>query len=127
MAGLLYHSFRQINEIQRTLRTLTRAGFGPMTEPYQAVYKLQGDLLGKLGLRSVKPMSLLKLLVGLSPGSVKVWHDAESGWFTEAREKPGAPPVYHHVSDDTAMGLLKGELTHELEAELMKPDEYLGE
>jgi len=127
MAGLLYHSYRQINEIQRTLRVLTRAGFGPLTEPYQAVYKLQGELFSKLGLRSAKPMSLLKLLKGLSPGSVKVWHDAESGWFTEAREKDGAPPVYHHVSDDVAMTILRGELTHELEAELMKPDEYQGE
>jgi len=127
MAGLLYHSYRQINEIQRTLRVLTRAGFGPLTEPYQAVYKLQGELMGRLGLRSAKPMSLLKLLAGLSPGSVKLFHDAESGWFTEARERDGAAPVYHHVSDDTAMGLLKGELTHELEAELMKTDEYQGE
>jgi hypothetical protein len=127
MAGLLYHSYRQLNEIQRTLRVLTRAGFGPLTEPYQAIYKLQGELMGKLGLRSAKPMSLLKLLAGLSPGSVKLFHDAESGWFTESRLNRDAPPVYHHVSDDTAMGLLKGEMTHELEAELMKPDEYQGE
>jgi len=127
MAGLLYHSYRQINEIQRTLRTLTRAGFGPLTEPYQAVYKLQGELMSKLGLRIPKSMSIMKLLKFLSPGSVKLFHDAESGWFTEAREKDGAPPVYHHVSDDTAMTILKGEMTHELEAELMKPDEYLGE
>jgi len=127
MAGLLYHSYRQINEIQRTLRVLTRAGFGPLTEPYQAVYKLQGDLLGKLGLRVPKSMLSLLKLTGLSPGSVSVWHDAESGWFTEARERDGAPPVYHHVSDDTAMTILRGEMTHELEAELMKPDEYQGE
>jgi len=127
MAGILYHQFRQLNEVQRTLRVLTRAGFGPLTEPYKAVYKLQGELMGKMGLLRPKPMSLLKLLAGLSPGSIRLFHDAESGWFTEAREKPGAVPVYHHVDDDTAMTILKGEMTPELEASLMKPDEYIGE
>jgi hypothetical protein len=72
-------------------------------------------------------MSLLKLVAGLSPGSVKVFHDAESGFFVDARAYEGAPPIYHHVTDEVAGIILGGGLTHELEAELMKPDEYLGE
>jgi len=127
MAGILYHQYRQLNEVQRTLRVLTKAGFGPLSEPFQAIYKLQGKLMGYMGLRNAKPISLLKLLGGLSPGSVKLFHDSETGWFTEARERDGAPPVYHHVTDDVAMTVLRGEMTHELEAELMKSDEYLGE
>ena len=72
-------------------------------------------------------MTLFLRLLGLSPGEIKLWHDAECGWFTEAREHPGATPVYHYISDEVAASIIKGELSKELEAELMKPDEYLGE
>jgi len=113
--------------VNKSLRALVQAGFGPLTEPYQAVAKLRNSLLATIGIKVPKPMSLLLTLVGLSPGSVKVWYDGDSGWFTEARERDGAPPVYHHVTDDVAAAILRGELTHELEAFLMKPDEYLGE
>jgi hypothetical protein len=123
----IFSQYKALNEVNRTLRVLTKVGFGPLSEPFEAVNKLRGELLGSLGLKIPKPIGLLKLLAGLSPGSVKLFYDTDSGWFTDARETPGAPPVYHHVADDVAMTLLKGELTHELEAELMKPDEYLGE
>jgi hypothetical protein len=116
-----------IQNLNSSLRALVTAGFGPLTEPYQVLAKLRNDMLSKLGLKIPKSMSLLKVLVGLSPGLVKVWHDSDSGWFTEARAKDGAPPVYHHVTDAVATQILSGKLTHELEAELMKPDEYLGE
>ena len=33
----------------------------------------------------------------------------------------------HYVDDDTAVTILKGELTKELETTLMTPDDYLGE
>ncbi|GAI13138.1 unnamed protein product, partial [marine sediment metagenome] len=36
-------------------------------------------------------------------------------------------PVYKAISDEAAMAILKHEMTKELEAELMTPDEYLGE
>ena len=127
MAGTLSHQYRALNELDRTLRVLTRAGFGPLTEPYAAVFKMKGDLMGKLGLRIPKATGLLRALVALSPGSLRLYHDSECGFMTEAREKPGGPPVYHHVTDDVAITILRGEMTHELEAELMKPDEYLGE
>ena len=116
-----------LQKVRDTLNVLTKVGFGPLTEPYQAVLKLRNEMVGNLGIMKPKSMTLLKLLAFLSPGSVKLWLDSDSGWFTEARERDGAPPVYHHVADDTAMAILKGELTHELEAELMKPDEYMGE
>ena len=116
-----------LQRVRHTLTVLPRAGFGPLTEPYQAVIKLRNELLGNLGLKVPKPTYLLKALAALSPGSVKLWLDAESGWMTEAREKPGAPPVYHYVKDAVALEILGGKLTHELEAELMTPDDYLGE
>ena len=116
-----------LQKVRDTLKVLQGAGFGPLSEPYQAVSKLRNELMSGLGLKIPKPMGLLKLLAGLSPGTVKLFYDTDSGWFTDARVKPGSPPIYHHVTDDVAMTVLKGEMTHELEAELMKPDEYLGE
>lgn len=113
--------------VNKSLRALTAAGFGPLTEPYQVVARLRNTLLSGLGLTVPKPVNLVRSLVGLSPGSVRVWFDGDSGWFTEARVAPGAPPVYRHVTDAVAATILRGEMTHELEAELMKPDDYVGE
>lgn len=113
--------------VNKSLNALTTAGFGPLTEPYRIIARLRNSMMMSLGIKVPKPVSLLLTLAGLSPGSIKVWYDGDHGWFTEAREKDGAPPVYHHVTDDVAAVILRGELTHQLEAELMKPDEYLGE
>lgn len=127
MTGLLKHSFLQISEVIRARQALTRAGISLLDPVYGSISRVENRVAINLGFRIPKPMTLLLRLFGLSPGEIKLWHDAESGWFTEAREKPGAPPVYHYVNDDTAMAILKGELTKEREAELMKPDEYVGE
>jgi len=121
------YQYDEVHELDRALSTMSRYGIDEASEPFQQLYRLRSELLAKIGFKIPRPTSLLKVLAGLSPGSVKVWHDAESGWFSEARERPGAPPVYKHVSDDIAMTLLKGELTKELELELMKPDDYMGE
>lgn len=127
MAGIAYHQYRALNEISRTLRVLNRAGFGFGTEPYQAVWRMRGELMGKLGLRTYKAVNILKLLTALSPGSIKLYLDSETGWFTEARKEPGARPVFRKVSDQVAISLLRDELTHELEEVLMTPDDYIGE
>jgi len=83
--------------------------------------------MAQVGFKAPRPLTLIAKLIGLSPGVIKVWHDAESGWMSEARARPGAPPVYRAVSDEVAMAILKGELTHELEEKLLTPDEYIGE
>ena len=119
--------YNALNELNRTLRGLDIAGFGPLTDVYKGIYKVRAQLLGQLGLMKPKATLLVRLMTMLSPGSIKLFYDSDSGWFTDARVKDGAPPVYHHVSDETAMAILRGELSHELEAELMKPDGYLGE
>lgn len=83
--------------------------------------------MGQIGVKFPRTTSLLTKLIALSPGSIALWHDVESGFMSEARAYPGAPPVYKGVSDEVAMAILKKEITKELEAELMAPDEYLGE
>ena len=117
----------ELQNVRNQLNAMIKKGMGPLDEPFRKMYSLRNKLMSQLGIVKPKSMWLFKYLPFLSPGSVKLFLDSDSGWFTEARVKDDAPPVYHHVSDDTAMTILKGELTHELEAELMKPDEYLGE
>lgn len=119
--------WNQVNEIERALSTLRRYGISEAFPAYQKLFKIRGKLLAQIGFKFPRIPSLLSIIPGLSPGVIKLWHDPESGWMSEARAKPGAPPVYHHVTDDVAMALLKKELTHELEVELMTPDEYIGE
>ena len=103
----------ELNKINDTLSTLTRLGFGPGDDAFNAVYKARGAALGKLGLTQARTTSLLKLLVGLSPGTLRLFLDAERGYLVEATESPGARPVYKYVGDDVAERILKGELTHD--------------
>ena len=42
--------------------------------------------------------------------------------MTEARERPGAPPVYKYVSDEVAEKITKREITPELEEFLLTPE-----
>jgi len=121
------YSYNMLHELDRAMTVMRQYGISELTAPYQTLLAARGKMMAQLGLKLPRPLTLIAKLVGLSPGSVKVWHDAESGWFSEARERDGAPPVYHHVTDAVAMTVLQGKLTHELEAELMKPDLYIGE
>lgn len=112
MPGILYHTYRQLNEYRRSMNVLNAAGFGPLSEPFQALYKARNAVLESVGLKSSRSMLSILRILGLSPGELRLWHDAESGWFTEARATPGSPPVYRHVDDETAVKILKGELSH---------------
>lgn len=95
--------------------------------PFRALTQARSSLIASTGFRVPRSVTPLLKLFGLSPGTITLWLDDETGYFTESRLTPGAPPVYHHVSEDMAMVLIKGQLTHELEAELMQPDDYIGE
>lgn len=127
MSDLIIHTYGAIRRLEKSMSGLKLGGLGPGTEVFDILAKARADIWKSVGIKQPKTMSILRLLLGLSPGSIRVIHDAESGWMTEAREKPGAPPVYHYVSDEVAAQILQGKLTHELELELMKPDEYQGE
>ena len=113
--------------LRNALRLLRGNGILPTAPNYLNLQKIAGNYTLHLGITIPKPITLILKLLGLSPGTITLFHDADSGFFVDARETPEAPPVYHHVTDEVAGIILRGELTHELEAELMKPDEYLGE
>jgi len=117
----------QVKKVEDELNILKQAGITKDNPVYQQIYKLRGELFGKLGFRVPTSMVGVLKLLGLSPGEVTIWFNSETGWLAEARTEPGAPPIYHHLDDETAIKLIKGELTKELEERLMMPDDYIGE
>lgn len=119
--------YSQIRELERALGTMRKFRIPEISPAYQQLYSLRGKLLKQVGFKYPRIVTSLLRLVALSPGRITLWHDVESGWMSEARVRPGAPPVYRAVSDEVAMALLKEELTHELEQVLMTPDPYIGE
>lgn len=123
----LRFKWAELDELNRALGVLRKYNILETSDAYKQLLSLRGKLMSQLGLKAPKPTTLLKLLVGLSPGTIKLWHDADYGWFTEATERPGSSPVYRKVTDEVAMAILKDELTHELEATLFTPDDYQGE
>lgn len=119
--------WQQIGQLDKAMETMGRAGISESADSFRSLFELRGKLYGQIGLKFPRTVIQLIRLIALSPGSIALWFDVEAGWMSEGREKPGAPPVYHSITDDQAMALLKGELTKELELELLTPDEYLGE
>jgi len=117
--------WRQIDQLDKALGSLRHTGLGPGTTPFDTLWELRGKIFGQIGVKYPRTLTQLVKILGLSPGTITLWHDVESGWMSEARARPGAPPVYKHVSDEVAMAILKKEVTHELEAELLTPDKYI--
>jgi len=118
----------QVRKVEEALNSLVpHLAIPGVADAMNKLASIRGTLLTKVGIKYPKTISSILKLAGLSPGTITLWLDVECGWLTEARDTPGAPPVYHYVKDEVAMVILKGELTHELEVELMTPDEYLGE
>ncbi|KKN37957.1 hypothetical protein LCGC14_0758440 [marine sediment metagenome] len=118
---------RQIREIERAMRSMTRFGIPTSDLGYQKLFQVRSKLLSQVGLKIPRTMSALLKLLGLSPGVIQLWHDLEGGWFVEARVTPKAPPAYHYVDDKTAEIILTGKLDHTLENRLMAFDPYQGE
>ncbi len=123
----LKFQYDELHEIGRELAMMERWGVLETDPGFQRLFKARAEALGKLGFLIPRTTTLVSTLAGLSPGVINLWADAELGWMTEARTKPGAVPVYKYVSDEVAEKIVKRELTHELKEFLMTPDPYLGE
>jgi len=119
--------WQQIHELDRAMRTMRAFGIPEVSEAYQQMFSMRGKLMGQVGVKFPRTIAQIAKLIGFSPGVITLWHDVESGFMSEARTRPGAPPVYHSVSDEVAMAILQHKVTPELEKTLMTPDPYLGE
>ena len=125
----LHHKYQdeQLFRLDQVIRKMTLEGIPEFSTPFQAVLNARSALRINLGFKVPKDVFALLKLFALSPGTITLWLDTENGWMTEARAYPGAPPVYKRASDEVAITILKKEVTPELEADLLTPDEYLGE
>ena len=119
--------WKEVHKLTDQLGMMRRWGVLESDPGLRMLLNARSAAMGKLGLKLPRITALIFKLIGFSPGEIKLWADAELGWMTEARERPGAPPVYKYVSDDVAEKIAKREITPELEQELMTPDPYIGE
>ena len=119
--------WQQVHELDRAIEVMGKYGIPETSEAYQALWSQRGALLAEVGRKFPRTTLQMRLIEALYSPVIRLWHDLESGWMVEAREKPGAPPIYKSVGDERAMAILKGEVTPEIEKELLTPDEYLGE
>lgn len=119
--------WQQVRQVDSALETMRRYGIPETSEAYQTLWGQKGRLMAQVGQKFPRETLQMKLITALYSPLIRLWHDIEQGWMVEAREKPGAPPVYKSVNDELAMAILKGEVTHEVEEALVTPDDYLGE
>jgi hypothetical protein len=121
--------YTQLSEINQALSHILKAGLGPLSEPYQALYKLRGEVMGRLGLKAISPRNVLKIasLIGFSPGEVRVFFDSEVGWIAEGRKEPEGQPVLRHITPDQAINLMSSSPDPNLVHQLMELDPYVGE
>lgn len=119
--------WRQIGEVEGALETMSRYGIAETDPAYQSLYRQRGALLAQVGQKFPRVDYSLSMWREFSPQRVRVWFDPEFGFNAEIREKPGAPPTYKLVSGEVAAAIIKDEVTPEMKAQLMAPDEYLGE
>ncbi|MBA7579191.1 hypothetical protein ES708_21060 [subsurface metagenome] len=117
----------EIARLERELEQLRGWGVPETESGFQRLLGGLGTAIGKVGRVLSRTTTLVRTITGLSPGEIRLWADAELGWMTEARARPGAPPVYKYVSDEVAEKIVKREITPELEEQLLTPDPYLGE
>lgn len=106
---------------------MERFGIDPGSEAVVALQGRRTGLMAQIGFKFPRSYDWLTFLVGESPGEIRLGHDSETGWFTEARVRPGAPPIYHHLGDEEAMAVLKHEISPELHDRLFTLDPYIGE
>lgn len=119
--------YDSLGRVDSALKLLSRAGVGFENPVYTQLYKARGAILGNLGVRVPRSVTSLLSILGLSPGKVDLFFDADYGWVTVARGSTEAPPVYRVVPDETAVKIIQRSLTHEDFEQLKAPDDYLGE
>lgn len=119
--------WQQVHEVEGALATMDKFGIDPSSEAYVSLTRTRGKLLATIGQKFPRSYDWLRFLTGESPGTIRLGHDVETGFFTEARVKPGALPIYHHVTHEEAMAVLKSEIPPELHDRLFTPEVYYGE
>lgn len=122
--------FAQRYALQNFRNRIYEIGLSALGVDHESYIRLRGDaykLTHGLGIKMPSVSRIVLKLFGLSPGTLTVFLDSDSGFFAEARATPGARAFYHHISDTEAMSIFNGEMTPELHDHLFTPDDYEGE
>lgn len=110
-----------------SLNKLRNAGVSPGSDAFRRLQAGLNEYLPLVGTRVPRPTVFILRLLGLSPGSLSLFHGGDFGWTVALRELAGATPHYKTISDELAIHIVKDGLTHEEFMELSRPDDYLGE
>jgi len=122
-----YYKYSQAATVTGALRTLGLSRYAVQLPIYGELMALRSQLLSEALPATPRMSVLLRAIIGLSPGSVRVWLDTERGWMAEGRKLPGANPVYHHLSQAEALALMQEHPDPDLAHRMMEPDPYVGE
>jgi len=117
----------QISTVNGALRAMGISRTGLQLPAFRELTNLRSALISEILPSTPRTAMAILRLVGLSPGSVRVWLDTEYGWMAEGRKTPGDPPVYHHITEAEAIRLMSKPPDAELAHRLMEPDSYAGE
>jgi hypothetical protein len=121
------YRWNQISTVNGALRTLGLSPYGLKLPVYSELQALRSSLLSQVSAPFPRASVLIRLITGLSPGSVRVWLDTENGWMCEGRKTPGATPVYHSITPGQAAALMQEDPDPDLAHRMMEPDLYAGE
>ena len=121
-----YHWY-QVHKAEEDLATLRRLGVEETHPAYQRAWAARGKALANVGYKRPRTQAWLVDWATYSPTLIRLMEDTELGFVAVVKAHKGAPPVYKRVSGEVAVAIIKGEVTPELERDLLAPDEYLGE
>jgi len=121
------YRWNQITTVNGALRTMGLSPYSLNLPVVSELRALRSSLLSQIGAPFPRASMLMRLIIGLSPGSVKVWLDTENGWVCEGRKTPGSTPVYHSITAAEAQLLMQEHPDPELAHRMMEPDLYAGE
>lgn len=121
------YKYIQANTITGALRTLGLNSYSMKLPIYGELMALRSQILADILPATPRISIMLRTIIGLSPGSVRVWLDTEQGWMAEGRKSPGAQPAYHHITEAEAQALMQEHPDPDLAHRMMEPDPYVGE
>jgi hypothetical protein len=117
----------QIQEITKATRLMSADSYTIGLPGYAELRAIKSDLISGITSGTPRLRVLIRAIAGLSPGSVRVWHDTEQGWMAEGRKTPTSSPVYHQITEAEAAQLIGEHPKPELAHRMMEFDGYIGE
>ena len=121
------YKWQQLTNVNGALRALGLSPYALKLPVYSELMSLRRHLLADIMPATPRASMLLRIITGLSPGSVRVWFDTERGWMAEGRKTPASNPVFHQITEAEAVALMQEHPDPDLAHRVMEPDPYIAE